>query len=855
MTLIHAWNNLEYGFDCPEDYEYAIQSRSYIEEGFKRPYDVDMGIDRNNKVVIFISTPRIVNGIPYTLAKVSNKRGKYGPLLLPYPDFEAHSERDNRDCNRIISVFRVFVDPCNRLWAIDTGRNFSAMPSQVCPPKIVVIDLKTDTIIFKYTIPKNQYTNQTVHNGIIVNIYDPPPKGRCEQGKVYITDARGFSFLVFDVKLRQSWVIFNDLFKPDPAYLNTTINGETFTFPDGLYTSTPDLKRGLIYLHSHASRSELAAKLKDVNNREMWKNSPSGYQDAFKVIGTRRTQCPVQALDFCGNNLYFSQYDPVSIQSWNPDKSYEPANFKILVVNNQTLPFVAGMKVVYGRDGKEYLLVMSNNLQKLNTGSIRLDEINFRCLVCLTSTLQSGIGPCVKLSSCLLTSIGAKQIDIRFIRPLNVIVCKDFELFLKMILILLFIPVSLIGLTSSSLETIAEWKIVDFGFLHLEEINLALRNGQLDHKNANLFDVDVDYDVNGERRIFVTIPRLKEGIPYSLAVVEPKQRFYNQSSPSEKIIGAYPSYSWHSSYGNDCNGITSAIRVAIDQCHRLWVLDTGTIESRSLCPPQILVFDLATNTLIHRHRLPLVVYRKDASRLVNLIVDISDPAPNGLCWKALVFIADTGFHGLIAYDVASNHTWRIENKLMFPDPDFGTFSIAGEKVDIMDGIVGMSITPRHFRGERFFYFSSLSSEIESVVPLRILLNQTIWNKHIKVPREFFPIGQRGVQCSNQAMDSKGNIYCVTMDEVSLISWSIRDPYAYHYFNVLANDVEQLQFATGIKVVRNAFGKEELWILTSRYQKALTRTRNFNEVNFRIITCEIEHLQDRTSICGLRKTTR
>ena len=59
---------------------------------------------------IFIATPRIVNGIPYTLAKVSKKEGKYGKKLLPYPNFQAHSERDTKSCDdRIIPVFRIYV--------------------------------------------------------------------------------------------------------------------------------------------------------------------------------------------------------------------------------------------------------------------------------------------------------------------------------------------------------------------------------------------------------------------------------------------------------------------------------------------------------------------------------------------------------------------------------------------------------------------------------------------------------------------------------------------------------------------------------------------------------------------------
>lgn len=53
----------------------------------------------------------------------------------------------------------------------------------------------------------------------------------------------------------------------------------------------------------------------------------------------------------------------------------------------------------------------------------------------------------------------------------------------------------------------------------------------------------------------------------------------------------------------------------------------------------------------------------------------------------------TGF-GLVVFDLHRLKSWRIENKLMFPDPDFGTFTIAGESFDLMDGILGMTLSPK-----------------------------------------------------------------------------------------------------------------------------------------------------------------
>jgi len=42
----------------------------------------------------------------------------------------------------------------------------------------------------------------------------------------------------------------------------------------------------------------------------------------------------------------------------------------------------------------------------------------------------------------------------------------------------------------------------------------------------------------------------------------------------------------------------------IDGCWRLWVVDSGQVNSLQLCPPQIMTFDLVKDELIQRHSLP-----------------------------------------------------------------------------------------------------------------------------------------------------------------------------------------------------------------------------------------------------------
>lgn len=57
--------------------------------------------------------------------------------------------------------------------------------------------------------------------------------------------------------------------------------------------------------------------------------------------------------------------------------------------------------------------------------------------------------------------------------------------------------------------------------------------------------------------MFVTVPRFGSGVPYSLATLT------NVKRPNGTEIQAYPDYSWHSSHGRDCDGLTSVYRIQV----------------------------------------------------------------------------------------------------------------------------------------------------------------------------------------------------------------------------------------------------------------------------------------------------
>ncbi|CAO1422210.1 unnamed protein product [Diamesa serratosioi] len=371
------------------------------------------------------------------------------------------------------------------------------------------------------------------------------------------------------------------------------------------------------------------------------------------------------------------------------------------------------------------------------------------------------------------------------------------------------------------MKSVKEWNQLDFNFPSQQDRQNAIDNGLFVQANAFPIDMDVDYNVNVERtRIFVTIPRFSTGIPVTLGTVAPT---------IGALIQPYPDYSWHSSHGANCDGITSVLRIAIDECRRLWVLDTGKIGDIQKCPPQLLVFDLSTNLLISRYRFPKQQYSA-ASLFITPIVDVKT------CANTKVYIADVTGFSLIVYDALNNRSWRVKNKLFSPSPAHSTHTIAGESFELMDGLFGMALPKRcdYDDDNRSLYFHAYASDTEHKVSLNVLNNPSLWLQNDAAsPSSFITLGKRSSPSAAEAIDSNGNLF-FGMDSPSVIAcWNTAN--VFNKNNVkypVRNDVT-LQFVSGMKVIKNIYGEEELWVVSNRFQKVFKETLNNNEINFRL----------------------
>lgn len=72
---------------------------------------------------LFITIPRRRLGVPSTLNYVSlNSQNRHNVPLNPYPNWDMNLYPDtSSSLENFVSVYRIAIDVCDRMWFVDTG--------------------------------------------------------------------------------------------------------------------------------------------------------------------------------------------------------------------------------------------------------------------------------------------------------------------------------------------------------------------------------------------------------------------------------------------------------------------------------------------------------------------------------------------------------------------------------------------------------------------------------------------------------------------------------------------------------------------------------------------------------------
>uniref|UniRef100_A0A8D8MGP4 Protein yellow n=4 Tax=Cacopsylla melanoneura TaxID=428564 RepID=A0A8D8MGP4_9HEMI len=397
FQVFFRWKIIDFVFRDNRQRENLVRSNKFI-PGNNLPLGI--AIWRNK---IFVTFPKWKTGIPVTLASFNMDDPRESPILAPYPNW---SYFDDSNCNSMISVFRLSVDKCNRLWVMDTGvTDIITSIQQLCPPKILVFDLTTNTLIRRYILPTAQVFEGSLFSNIATELVED-----CDHAFAYVNDVFRYGLIVYDFFKNTSYRLTHPYMYPEPLQSTYILDNLKFRWVDGIFgmAISPELTykqkrhpyeyyhynvhhyngtsvdktirddQRYLYFHSMSSNRHYYISTTDLRNSSRYVNS-SDIDEYFHYLGSRHrnTQASASAINSNGV-LFYNLVTKHSVGCWNTrTKVYLPQTQDIVQTNRDILNFPNDLKI----DQQDNIWVLSNKLHQYLYGFLDFNVYNYRILV------------------------------------------------------------------------------------------------------------------------------------------------------------------------------------------------------------------------------------------------------------------------------------------------------------------------------------------------------------------------------------------------------------------------------------------------------------------------------------------
>lgn len=269
----------------------------------------------------------------------------------------------------------------------------------------------------------------------------------------------------------------------------------------------------------------------------------------------------------------------------------------------------------------------------------------------------------------------------------------------------------------------------------------------------------------------------------------------------------------------------------MDECDRLWVLDSGTVDiakgGKIACPPAIFIFDLTTDTLIRKYVIPADQV-KEESLYANIVVDIR----NEDCNSAVAYISDVFRYGLLVYDFFKDSSFRIQHHFFFPDPLASKYELHGIRFQWTDGIFGIALSPLDMHNDKTLFFHPMSSFREFAVTTSILSDKKTADDNTDY---FIPIGRPRAKdyghSSGSVIDKNGVMFFNMVTRDSVWCWDTRKEYIPQNLGVIGTSNLSLVFPNDIKVDHEY--DQNVWLISNKLAMYLYGSIDSSKINYRV----------------------
>ncbi|XP_075989639.1 L-dopachrome tautomerase yellow-f-like isoform X3 [Anticarsia gemmatalis] len=330
-------------------------------------------------------------------------------------------------------------------------------------------------------------------------------------------------------------------------------------------------------------------------------------------------------------------------------------------------------------------------------------------------------------------------------------------------------------------------------------------------------NVPIGFDVFRDR-MFITVPRRRFGIPSTL-------NFISNTTEYSPLLKPYPDVA-------SVNQFVSVYRPKVDECGRLWMVDTGLLEvpqnRKQIKQPEIIIFDLKTDTEILRYQLkPTDLSNGTTSGLTSITVDVT--LPN--CDDAYAYINDLAAEGLIVFSLKERDSWRFSHSTFGYDEGATNFTIGANSgeygrddsflITFRDGLFSVALTSPDARGIRTVIYHPFIATQEFAIT-----NDVLKNKHGDIDNNFRLLGVKGPYSqsgSHAYHPATRTVLFANTARDGILCWHIDKTLTPANTALIAQDHEKLLYISDLKIVG-----EYVWVLVNQIPRFIQWIANLSD---------------------------
>lgn len=378
-------------------------------------------------------------------------------------------------------------------------------------------------------------------------------------------------------------------------------------------------------------------------------------------------------------------------------------------------------------------------------------------------------------------------------------------------------------------KVVYEWIKLEFLWPNQTIKESYMKTGKFIPENCILSALEVF-----NKHVFVTVPRLRNGVPSSLNVLEVQ--------PNKTLLKPYPSLEKNIEGADKCDNFQFVSNIAIDGRNGwMWIIDTGRVNLLpfdgtspiNMCPAKIVIYDTQNNKQVRGHFFSEKVVSKTSNYLSDIVID-----------GKMAYISDTFDNKLIVYNYDTDTSFSIKDSTMMPDPTMTIFKVGGTELDWKRGINSIAISTDF----KTLYYSPLSSLNLYSVPTSVInQNITAFKSSVKYMGNLTSVTDAMICSPNHlyvSLISKDAIYYWDINKGSNLASGEKNE-KMETLKMLTQNSKLMQWPDSMTI-----DGHYLWFITNRKQKFFTLMdfTGGDGVNFRILKTYIHGDAVKNTFC-------